>query len=90
MNVEDKIKKLIEVSKVSILALKRKMIVTKRMKDHKILVNKIYKIQSSIFILSEMLKNFDRIRENYSDKDLKRFFENIKAELQEAKTLIEK
>lgn len=88
MDLEDKIRKLIDISKKTVVMLKRKMNATHTIREMTLLKEQVYQIQTNIFLLSEIVNNLDELREGYSNEELKNFFENIKRNIKTAQNLL--
>lgn len=88
MDLEDKIRKLIDISKKTVIMLKRKMNATNTTREMTLLKEQVYQIQTNIFLLSEIVNNLDELKEGYSNEELKNFFENIKRNIKTAQNLL--
>ena len=88
MDLKEKVVKLIEISKKTVILLKRKMNSTHSIKEHEKLKLAVYENQSNIFLLSEIVNNLDELKEEYSGEELKNFFENIKINIKTSQELL--
>lgn len=87
MTFDEKIKKLIHISIKTIFYLKRKLNTTASMKEYNKIKEYIYINQANVMILSEMVKNSNKIKENYTNKELRDFFNQIKNDIKASQDL---
>lgn len=88
MELEDKIRKLINISKKTVILLKRKMNATHSKKELDLLIKAVYENQSNIFILSKIVGDLDGLKAEYRNDQLNIFFINIKESIKEAQDLL--
>lgn len=88
MELEDKIRKLINISKKTVILLKRKMNATHSKKELDLLIKAVYENQSNIFILSRIVGDLDGLKAEYRNDQLNIFFINIKESIKEAQDLL--
>lgn len=87
MTFNEKIEKLINISINTVLLLKKQLNVTLSSKEYIKIKEYINKNQSNILVLSEILKNTNEIREKYSNKELRAFFNEIKTTIKDSQNL---
>lgn len=88
MNLETKVRKLISISKKTVFSLKKKMNTTHSIKEHEELKMAVYDVSTKIFILSEIVNNLQELRDDYSNDELKYFFEDIRRCIKSAQELL--
>lgn len=88
MEVQEKVQKLIDISKKTVILLKRKMNKTQTIKEHEKLKKAVYDNINNVFILSEVINNIPELKREYSSEELKNFFDNIKRQIKNSQDML--
>lgn len=88
MEFQDQIQRLIELSKETVLFLKKKINTTTSAKIYEKAIYYIYVNQENIVCLSEIVKDPESLEENYSESELIEFFEKIKDDIKSGRLIV--